>query len=878
MKFKTIKSNAKALSRNTWLKSFWCKNQIFLLIIFSCSISNAQTNDPIPANFIIENPSGDKDFPVVSISGLAASIRYDVSDYPGVIRAITDLQNDVFNVTGKRPAFLTNNESVDYEIIVGTLGKSKLIDQLVAAKKLDVADIKGKWETFVITTVENPQPGTKKSLVIVGSDKRGTIYGIYELSQQLGVSPWYWWADVPSKQRPSAYVLAGRYSSGEPAVKYRGIFINDEAPCLTSWVKNTYGTDYGDHKFYSRVFELILRLKGNYLWPAMWSWAFYADDPMNSKVADEMGIVIGTSHHEPMARNHQEWVRKGKDAGAWNYATNQKIIDQFFREGIERMQGTEDLVTIAMRGDGDAAMSKETDTKLLEKIVENQRKIIEKVTKRPAKETPQVWALYKEVLDYYDAGMRVPDDVIILLCDDNWGNVRRLPNEKERQHPGGWGMYYHVDYVGAPRNSKWLNVTPIQNMWEQLQLTYDYGVDKLWVLNVGDIKPMEYPITLFMDMAWNPKRYNAANLLEHPRAFCAQQFGDDQADEAMRILNLYSKYNGRVTAEMLDRNTYNLETGEWKKVSDEYLKLEAEALRQYLSLKPEYRDAYKQLILFPVQAMANIYEMYYSQAMNHKLFAGNNPEANKWADNVERTFKRDAELGNDYNKVMANGKWDGMMTQKKIGYTSWNDNFSADKMPDVKRIENPQTAVGNYVFEPANGYISIEAEHYNTLKDAANAKWTVFPYFGRTLSGMAVMPYSKPVDGASISYKMKIPADVKTVTVHVVVKSTLAFINLEGHRYKVGFNGGEAQTINFNSDLNENPKNIYSVFFPTIARRVVEKKVKLQVPDSTEGMQVLTLSPLDPGIVFEKIVVDFGGYKNSYLFGDESNSKREVIK
>jgi len=415
-------------------------------------------------------------------------------------------------------------------------------------------------------------------------------------------------------------------------------------------------------------------------------------------------------------------------------------------------------------------------------------------------------------------------------------------------------------------------------MWEQLQLTYDYGVDKLWVLNVGDIKPMEYPITLFMDMAWNPKKYTPANLLDHPRAFCAQQFGDDQADEAMRILNLYSKYNGRVTAEMLDRNTYNLETGEWKMVSDEYLKLEVEALRQYLSLKPEYKDAYKQLILFPVQAMANIYEMYYSQAMNHKLFAENNPQANFWADNVERTFKRDAELEYDYNNVMANGKWNGMMIQKKIGYTTWDDRFRANKLPEIFRIENPETAVGNYVFASSNGYVSIEAEHYFELKNASKANWTVIPFHGRTQSGMAVMPYSLPVEGASISYKMNLPADVKTVTVHVVVKSTLAFANLEGHKYQIAFNGGETQTINFNSNLNEKPENIYSIFYPTVARRVVEKTVKLEVPTSADGTQVLTLTPQDPGIVFQKIVVDFGGYKNSYLFGEESLSKREVTK
>ncbi|MBN2684456.1 MAG: glycosyl hydrolase 115 family protein [Pontiellaceae bacterium] len=834
--------------------------------------SSVHASVVIDQKIVSETPV-DGAFPLVTGDNVSP-IMVDGNDWAGVVRAVGDLQLDVERVTGKKPVVSAAANGAKYSVIVGTLGKSKLIDDLIAGGKLAGGDLKGKWESFVIATVKNPVAGVEQALVIAGSDKRGTIYGIYELSEQLGVSPWYWWADVPPMKRAAAYILPGRYASGEPTVKYRGIFINDEAPCLTGWVKETYGTDYGDHRFYARVFELILRLRGNYLWPAMWDWSFYADDPLNSKVADEMGVVIGTSHHEPMARNHQEWVRKGSEAGAWNYATNQDVLDQFFQEGIERMKDTEDIVTIGMRGDGDEAMSADTDVKLLERIVKNQREIIEKTTGRPASETPQIWAVYKEVQDYFDAGMRVPDDVIILLCDDNWGHVRRLPAAEERDRKGGWGMYYHVDYVGAPRNSKWLNVTPIQHMWEQLKLTYDYGVDKLWVLNVGDIKPMEYPITLFMDMAWNPEKYTAENLLNHPRAFCAQQFGADQADEAMRILNLYSKYNGRVTPEMLDRRTYNLESGEWKKVSDEYLKLEAEALRQYLTLKPEYRDAYKQLILFPVQAMANVYEMYYSQAMNHKLYAENNPQANVWADNVERTFKRDAELQNDYNNVMSNGKWKNMMIQKKIGYTSWDDKFPAEQLPQIYRIENPDAAVGNYVFEPSNGYVSIEAEHYFEAKNAANAKWTVIPYSGRTLSEIAVLPHSEPVEGASISYKMKLPSEVKTVTVHVVVKSTLAFANLEGHKYQVAFNGGAAQTVNFNADLNEKPQNIYSKFYPAVARRVVEKTVRLDLPASADGMQVLTLTPLDPGIVFQKIVVDFGGYKNSYLFMEESPNWR----
>lgn len=811
----------------------------------------------------------------IAEKGEAAQMLIDSKDFPGVIRAFEDLQDDIFKVSGVKPPLEYNKSSKKENVIIaGTLGQSKLIDKLVSKNIIDEDELEGKWEKFIIKTVKNPLPGIENALVIAGSDKRGTIYGIYDLSEQMGVSPWYWWADVPVKKKENIFIKPGTYTDGEPAVQYRGIFLNDEAPSLTGWVEQRYGTNYGDHRFYTRVFELILRLKGNYLWPAMWNWAFYADDPMNSKVADEMGVVIGTSHHEPMARNHQEWARNRDEYGAWNYSTNQEVIDEFFREGIERVKDTEDIITIAMRGDGDEAMSEETNVELLERVVENQRKIIEDVTGRPAEETPQVWALYKEVLDYYDQGMRVPEDVIILLADDNWGNVRRLPNEEELKHPGGWGMYYHFDYVGAPRNSKWLNVTPIQHMWEQLQLTYDYGVDKLWVVNVGDLKPMEYPITLFMDMAWEPTRYTADNLMEHPEAFAAQQFGEDQAEEAARILNLYSKYNGRVTPEMLDRHTYNLETGEWKKVSDEYLKLEAEALRQYLSLDPEYRDAYKQLILYPVQAMANLYEMYYAQAMNHKLYEENNPEANYWADKVEETFKRDAELSHDYNNDMSDGKWKNMMSQKKIGYTSWHDNFPGDTLPDIFRIDNPEKAVGKYVFTPKDDFISIEAPHYYELKDAEKAEWTLIPDAGRTLGGMAVMPYSEEVDGASVSYKMELPEDVSSVTVHVVVKSTLAFKRLEGHRYKVGFEGADEKTINFNADLNEDPENIYTTFYPTVARRVIEEKVDLQVPETSDGMQVLTLTPLDPGVVFEKIVVDFGGYEESYLFGEESPNKR----
>ena len=769
----------------------------------------------------------------------------------GVLRAAKNLSVDLKAVCGADVSLGNNPSST---IVAGTVGSSKIIDEMAKNRVFDAKMLKGKREMYVITVTDG-------QVVIAGSDRRGTIFGIYELSRQLGVSPWYYWADVPTEHHSEVFLHNGTYTDGEPAVRYRGLFLNDEAPCLTSWVKNTFGTDYGDHRFYEKVFELILRLKGNFMWPAMWGWAFYADDPENLKTADEMGIMMGTSHHEPMARNHQEYARDRKGWGAWNYNTNQKNLDRFFREGIERMKGTDDVVTIGMRGDGDEAMSAEADTKLMERIVKNQRQIIADVTKRPAKETPQVWALYKEVLDYYDKGMKVPDDVLILLCDDNWGNVRRVPNAQERKHKGGWGLYYHVDYVGAPRNSKWLNVTPSQNMWEQLSLAYNNGIDRMWILNVGDLKPMEYPIQLFMDMAWKPGAVSVDVVGSHTLPFCIETFGKEQAPEAARLLNQISKINGRSTAEMLDARTYALD--EWPRVISEYQSLEIAALEQFSSISSEYKDAYRQIILFPVQAMSNLHQMYYAQAMNQRLYKEQNPECNRWADEVDRCFKRDAELCAYYNQEMSDGKWNGMMTQKHIGYRSWNDDFAAgDVMPAVNRIKEQD---GGNVFTEKDGYVAIEAEHYYQKNEAAGSPLLVIPSMGRTLSGVRI-------DGGSLLYKWETTSDCQQATVHVVVKSTLDYLNKGGLEYEISVDGGTPQVVNFNSNLNEKPENIYSIYYPTVARRVVESTVKFPM---TKGLHTLKFAPKDPNIILEKIVIDLGGYHRQFLYGEESPRKYE---
>lgn len=791
-------------------------------------------------------------------------IYMDANDCRGVSYAANALVKDIRNVSGSQATITSNRKAT---ILVGTIGHSAAIDQLVKQKRINGNLLKGKREKFIITVVDN-------QLVIAGSDRRGTIYGIYELSQQMGVSPWYDWADVPVEHHDSIFVKRGTYTDGEPAVRYRGIFLNDEAPCLTSWVKNTYGTGYGDHRFYQRVFELVLRLRGNMMWPAMWGWAFYADDAENEKTADEMGVVMSTSHHEPMARNHQEYARNRQGWGPWNYQKNKANLQKFFREGIERMKGTEQIVTIGMRGDGDEAMSAEADTKLMSQIINDQRKIIADVTGKKASETPQVWALYKEVLDYYDKGMKVPDDVTLLLCDDNWGDVRRVPNAQERKHKGGWGLYYHVDYVGAPRNSKMLNVTPVQNPWEQLTLAYENGIDRLWILNVGDLKPMEYPISQFMDMAWNPHKYSVNNITRHTRDWCAQQFGESQADEAARILNLVCKYNGRCTPEMLDKNTYSLENGEWQEVVNQYLQLEADALRQYNSLPTAYHDTYRQIILFPIELMSNLHQMYFAQAQNHALYKQNNPKANIWADECERLFKRDSLICDVYNHKMSGGKWNGMMTQKHIGYKSWNDDFEKDTCPELFRV----TSKDGVIISENNGVVEIEAPYYSSKTDAAEAKWTEIPFMGKSVSAMTLMPYTKSVKGASITYKFKMQVSKtsdgkafngnvsngkKKVRIHVITKSTLDYLNKGGLTYGVSLDGASPVEVNFNKDLNEKPENIYNIYYPTIATRIVDKVIELELPASSDGIHTLTLTPNDPAIVFEKIVIDGRGGKKS---------------
>lgn len=832
---------------------------LFLFVLLFGACCHLQATE----RFITTEKTGDA--LLLKDKSVRISLYADARTDAGIMRAVKNLQSDFQKVTGAQPDLLNRISGINSPlIIIGTVGTKSVIDDLIRQKKIDGKSLTGKREKYIIRNISNPVPGVSEAIVIAGSDKRGTIYGIYEISQQIGVSPWYYWADVPVEAKEKIYFKKGTYTDGEPAVEYRGIFLNDEEPSLGSWARATFGGV--NSKFYEKVFELILRLKGNYLWPAMWGKAFYDDDALSGPLASEMGIVMGTSHHEPMAQAQTDWhryIKRNSLPNVWDYSKNARVLQEFWKAGMVRSRNWEKLVTVGMRGDGDEAMGEGTNISLLENIVKDQRRIIAEVTGEKPQKTPQVWALYKEVQDYYDKGMRVPDDVILLFCDDNWGNVRKLPDLSKPLHKGGYGMYYHFDYVGGPRNSKWINISPIQRVWEQMNLSYEHKVDKVWVVNVGDLKPMEFPISFFLEMAWNPKQFNAENLLEYTEKWAAQQFGEKHSKEIGRMINLYAKYNRRVTPETLDSKTFSLENyNEFETVLNDYRALAVEAMRLKDRIPAEYQDAYYQFVLYPIDACSNLYEMYYAAAKNKELASINDVQANFYADKVKACFERNAYLDHKYNNEIAEGKWTHMMDQMKIGYTTWADG-KENIMPEVTYISEADVPKTTKVFQEKNGYVSIEAENFARLNSSGRIYWQVIPDFGKTKSGITTFPQNAyPESGENIYLEYDI--DFKSegeFEVRLLLAPTLNYNHNKGLRYEISFDGQTPQTVNFNGHYRGELGKWQS-------EHIIKSITKHNI--SEPGQHTLRFRVLEPGIVLEKILIDTGGLRPSYLGAPQS--------
>ncbi len=826
---------------------------------------------------------------VIVSNGAACTLLVDDQDWPGVVRVANDLQTDIARVTGVMPrlAHAVGDDVRSPVLILGTIGRSRVLGPLIKTGKLDVSAVVGKWETSLIEVVKDPMPGIKNALVIAGSDKRGTIFGAYELSEQMGVSPWHWWADVPPKHHDELYVSAKSCVQGPPAVKYRGIFINDEGPCLMTWARKRYGEL--NHGMYTNVFELILRLKGNYLWPAMWDNSFATDDPLSPKLADEYGVVIGTSHHEPMMRAWKEWGRAGDRKGSWDYSKNEAKLRQFWTEGLRRTKDFEKVITIGMRGDGDEPMSETESISLLERIVAEQRKLISEQINPNVADVPQVWALYKEVQRYYERGMRVPDDVTLLWCDDNWGNLRRLPTAEERKRPGGAGIYYHLDYVGGPRNYKWLNTVPLPKIWEQMNLALQYGADRLWIVNVGDIKPEEVPLEFFLAFAWNPARWTQDRLQEYLTLWAEREFGPEHAPDIAEIVAKYAKYNGRRKPELLEPGTFSLENyNEADRIAAEWKQLTEKAERIYGQLRPDLRDAFYELVLYPTKASAVVNELYITAASNRSYADRGDPRANEFAEQARALFREDAELSDYYNHKLANGKWNHMMDQTHIGYTGWQQpdsntmpallqvtNVAASRSPEPTKTTavkwSSQQRKGPQGFIERDGYVAIEAEHYTRNVEAGSARWQLLPDHGRTLSAMTVFPVTTPsVTNLQVSPRLEYDMWLTTtgaVQVALYLSPSLNFDPSRGVNIATSFDEQQPQVLTVvpkgynagdgNRDWEESVKD--SV-----------RKVRSTHQLTTAGRHTFKVWMVDPGVVLQRIVIDTGGERPSHLGPPES--------
>jgi len=784
---------------------------------------------------------------------------------------------DLERVSGQKAALVSRaGDTSGGLVIAGVAGQSAVIDELVRAGKIDVAGLAGEWEAYRQIVVDRPFPNVPRALVIVGSDRRGAVFGLLDISEKIGVSPWYWFADVPVARKTDVYLTAGARHD-QPKVRYRGFFINDEAPAFSTWSATKFGG--ANTKMYAHVFELLLRMKGNYLWPAMWApRAFNDDDPLNMVMADAMGVVMGTSHHEPMTRAQNEWHRnkdKGITGGKWNFTTNGDNLRQFWRGGIERMMskgdgvGYETLITVGMRGDGDEPMSETTATQLLESIVAAQRDIIREVTGRPAEQQPQVWALYKEVQDYYDHGMKVPDDVTLLFADDNWGQVRRLP-AGDPARKGGYGVYYHFDYVGGPRNYKWLNTNQIEKVWQQMDLAYQRGARALWIVNVGDIKPMEFPLSFFMAQAWNPEAMTPEAMASYPERWARTTFGSKQAKEIASLVTRYSQLAALRKPELLDATSFPLgeageepDGGEFGAIYERWTALVLDMRMVQARVPVEQRDAFFQLVEHPISALFNLYELYFNVALNRRLAAENDVRANNHADFAENNFSRDKQTADQYH-ALNNGKWHGMMLQTHIGYSGWQQP-EKDVMPEVTRVSAGAAAAPVPVVPPGaavgiKNEIAIEAARFMRVHNGKGLAWRTIPNLGRGTGAVAAFPQGRPPtsqdDAVYLEYDVKIPPDKtahRTIELHLLpTLNTSGGVDL---RIGVSIDDGPMQALSMR--LTPSPDPGKTPEQRNWEQAVIDNNFVLEAkfPDVGGGKHTVKIWRLDDNVLLHRIVV-----------------------
>lgn len=766
----------------------------------------------------------------------SAALVVSTNDFSVVQIASSDLATDFERVTGSRPVIFHQLPTNAAAVLIGTLGHSAVIDALVAHGSLDVAGLRGQWESFLITTISNPAPGITHALVIVGSDRRGTAFGVYELSEAIGVSPWHWWADVAPVPKANLYVAAGARRFGPPSVKYRGIFINDEDWGLQPWAAKTFEPETGDigPKTYAKVCELLLRLKANYLWPAMHPCTkAFNHYPQNKRVADDYAIVMGSSHCEQMLRNNVTEYDE-QQVGPWDYEKNRTNILAYWQQRLAENGKFENIYTIGMRGIHDSGMPGGGNTAQkaarLQRVIDDQRDLIAQSTNPDPARVPQIFCPYKEVLPLYRHGVRVPDDVTLVWPDDNHGYIRQLSNATEQQRSGGAGVYYHISYWGAPEDYLWLCTTPPALIWEEMHKAWEQQARTVWVVNVGDIKPGELGMEFFLRLAWDIAPWQEDAQPVFLRAWAERNFGPQLANEIAAILDEYYRLNFAAKPEHLHLAQFTTNYDEIPDRLQRFNRLVARTDAALAELPATLRDAFYQLVAYPVRGAALANQMHLSGS----------PET------AQAAYQQIQAETRNYNETVAGGKWRHMLSANPR-------NRPALRQP-VNTATNRAT---DKVSLEATDFISYEAELPTRASAPAGAQWKTIRGLGRSGDSIALLPTTAPLTtAAALEYEFQ-NSNATNARVMVYCLPSHPLHSGLKLRYAASVDAGPAQTIDLATSEFSRP-------WSTNVLRAAAIGIA-NFPITKSGKHTLKLQPLDPGLVFDKVVIDFGGLRPTYL-------------
>lgn len=793
-------------------------------------------------------------FPIVN-EGKSSSIYIDEKDTDVVAIAADAFKDDIHLLTGRTSLILKNNPALSaYPIIIGTLGQSHYIDQLAKAGKINRSALSGKWETFSISVIENPVKGVKRALVIAGSDRRGTAYGVFQLSRMLGVSPFYWWADVKPAAKKSLYVKAGQPLVESPSVKYRGIFINDEDWGIQPWAAKMMDTDVKDigPKTYTKIFELLLRLKANYIWPGMHpstkAFYYYANNPV---MADKYAIVLGSSHCEPMLRNNVfEWAENfeheyGKKPGEWRYDLNRNEIANYWTDRVKQAKNYESVYTVGMRGIHDGSMpgpkDKDAKVKLLGEVITDQRTILSKNVSKPISSIPQIFCPYKEVLSLYQAGLKLPDDVTIVWADDNHGYIRQLSNPEEQKRSGGSGVYYHISYWGAPQDYLWLSSISPSLISYELTKAYQYKADRLWVINVGDIKPAEMETQFAMDLAWNVNKWKPENADKYAESWAAETFGAEFAKPIAEIKAVYYRLAQAAKPEHMGSVNFTDEQAEERLTAYQKIYEKAQSLNNKMPTR--LKDAYFELILYPVQGAMLMNQKILYAKKSLALAANGDQSALSYSEKSKVAFDQIQLITKKYNEEIAGGKWNGMMSWKPR-------DLAVFKMPKV--ADTVSTKSSDPIEKPKNKII-IHADKYAEKSVPKEASLQTLKGLGLGGDGISLYPFTfKPFNENALQNAAFVVYDIdfKTQGEHQVELKCLPTQGVNNGikvRYAISVNNDMPQIINISpaSENNIWKQNVLQGYASGVTKHQVNKT----------GKSTVKIYMLDPGLLINQLEI-----------------------